>query len=269
MWKEYKETFDGVHASQRLKTEVMNMKREESFTKKRRIPAAALVAAILVIALAGTALAGVFDYLNLQVFSNAEDSGYTVTGSPMTKYPLSAFSPALLEASEARNGLAVVDILFDTWAEVREFVGLDIPCVWPDIRGDWTESYRVYLFHTGPDPESEHLWGVAITGTQRADCILSEIIVQIRTEYWQGDNAEITMRDSGTDGIFSQLDRYLMANGTTAEVVQYAGSEEYPHAFCEGYFMRNGILYDVASYGTASTLEETISRLYAILDAYK
>lgn len=57
MWKEYKETFDGVHASQRLKTEVLNMKREENAAGKRRIPAAALAAAILVIALAGTALA--------------------------------------------------------------------------------------------------------------------------------------------------------------------------------------------------------------------
>ena len=53
MWKEYKETFDGVHASQRLKTEVLNVKQEENAEKKRRIPAAALVAAMLVLVLAG------------------------------------------------------------------------------------------------------------------------------------------------------------------------------------------------------------------------
>lgn len=263
MWKEYKETFDGVHASQRLKTEVLNMKREENVTKRRRIPAAVLVAAILVIALAGTALAGVFDYLNLQVFSNAEDIGYAVTGSPMTKYPLSAFSPALLEASDSRDGLAVVDFSFDTWEEVRKFVGLDIPCIWPD--GDWTGSYRVYLFHTG----SDQLWGVDICSTQTAEVVLSQIEVQIRTEYWQSENVEAGLISPGTEGNYTQLDSYHMANGGTAEVVQYTGSEKYPHAFCEGYFMRNGILYNVISYGTTSTLEETISRLYAVLDAYE
>ena len=264
MWKEYKETFDSVHASRRLKAEVLNMKYEKNVTKKRRVPAA-LAVAVLVVVLAGTALAGVFDYLNLQIFSNEEYIGYTVTGSSMTKYPLGAFSPALLEASEARDGLAVVDFSFDTWEEVREFVGLDIPCIWPDSGEDWTGTYRVYLFHTG----SDQLWGVDIRSTQTAEAVLSQIEVQIRTEYWQGKDAEAGLRDSDTESSYTQLDSYHMANGSTAEVVQYTGSEKHPHAYCEGYFMQNGILYHVTSYGTTSTQEETISRLHTILDAYE
>ena len=56
MEKEYRELFDGVRASGRLRMEVMNMKREET-KRVRRIPRAALIAAALVLALAGTAVA--------------------------------------------------------------------------------------------------------------------------------------------------------------------------------------------------------------------
>ena len=55
MEKEYRELFDGVRASGRLRMEVMNMKREET-KRVRRIPRAALIAAALVLALAGTAV---------------------------------------------------------------------------------------------------------------------------------------------------------------------------------------------------------------------
>ena len=56
----YRETFDHVHASQALRQEVWSMtRRERNEEKRRRIPAAALIAAILVLALTGTTLAAV------------------------------------------------------------------------------------------------------------------------------------------------------------------------------------------------------------------
>ena len=56
----YRETFDQVHASQALRGEVWNMTtRERSKKKSRRIPAAALIAAILILTLTGTTLAAV------------------------------------------------------------------------------------------------------------------------------------------------------------------------------------------------------------------
>lgn len=239
-------------------------------TNKRRIPAAALAAALVVV-LAGTAfaagseaVAGFIERLTLQVFSGGEDIGYTVSGDSMTKYPLSAFSLPLLEASENRDGLAVVDLWFDTWDEVRDFLGRDIPCIWPDSGEGWAGPYHIYLFHTG----SDQLWGVDICNTQTTDVVLSQIKIQIRTEYWQGMNASAGLRDRGGEGCFTPLGGYHMSNGAEAELVQYTGPEDCPHANCEGFFMTDGILYNVTSYGTNSTLEETVSRLYKILDAF-
>ena len=60
MREQYRETFDEVHASDRLRQEVWNMTKEErAQPAKRRIPKAALIAAVLVLVLTGTALAAV------------------------------------------------------------------------------------------------------------------------------------------------------------------------------------------------------------------
>ena len=54
----YRETFDQIHASERLREEVMEVtKQERMTTAKRRVPKAACIAAALVVTLAGTALA--------------------------------------------------------------------------------------------------------------------------------------------------------------------------------------------------------------------
>lgn len=54
----YRETFDEVRASDKLRQEVWSMtKQEQNTPKRRRIPAAALAAAVLVLALTGTTLA--------------------------------------------------------------------------------------------------------------------------------------------------------------------------------------------------------------------
>lgn len=53
----YRETFDGIHASQSLRQEVLNMTKQEKTAVKRQIPRAALIAAVIVLVLAGTALA--------------------------------------------------------------------------------------------------------------------------------------------------------------------------------------------------------------------
>lgn len=60
MGNRYRETFDQVRASERLRKEVLEMvKKEQAVPPKRRIPKAALIAAVLILALAGTTLAAV------------------------------------------------------------------------------------------------------------------------------------------------------------------------------------------------------------------
>ena len=240
------------------KREVSGRKHVEH--KKPRVPAA-LAAAVLAAILTGTAFAAVMERLEIRIFPDAEEPGYTLDAVFMERYPLSAFSSALLEASETRGSLAVVKRQFGSWAEAEGFLGEDVPCVWPG--NGWDETYRVYLFHTGTD----RLWGVQVASTLHDGCVLAEITVGIRTECWQSDSGQAGLVED-TEGDFVRLDSYRMANGLTAEVIQYTGSAEHPHACCKGYFMREGMLYEVTAYGTLATLEETLDRLYSILDDY-
>lgn len=53
----YRKTFDEIHASEALRQEVLNMTRQEKAAVKRQIPRILLIAAIVVLVLAGTALA--------------------------------------------------------------------------------------------------------------------------------------------------------------------------------------------------------------------
>lgn len=238
---------------------------------RRRIPKGlrtGLIAACLCLALLGTAfaanpeaVAALIERLTVTITSTGEVTGYTVDGGSMTKYPLSAFSPALLAASEGRDA-PVVTLNFDTWDEVRAFLGEGIPCVWPAGEGDIDRRFTVSLFHT----ELEALWGVNIIVTHTTDVVHSEIEIQIRTECWPGDNAQAGL--GSPEGGFTHLESYPMPNGSTAEVIRYTGPEKFPHANCEGYFMQDGILYHITAYATNSTAGDAESRLHAILDSF-
>lgn len=239
---------------------------------KRRIPKAlraGLIAACLCLVLLGTAFAAnpeavtaFINRLTVTITSTEDDTGYTVDGGSMTKYPLSAFSPALLAASEGRDSAAVVTLNFDTWDEVQTFLGKDIPCVWPASEDDSNRRFTVYLFHT----ELDALWGVDVIVTHATDVVHSEIEIRIRTEHWQGNNAHAGL--GSPEGGFTHLDSYSMANGSTAEVIQYTGPEKYPHSNCEGYFMKDGILYRITTYATNPTAGDAEFLLHTILDSF-
>lgn len=244
---------------------------------RRRLPRpvrAGLIAACLCLALLGTAfaaapeaMAALIERLTVQISPSETDPGYSVTGGPMTKYPLSAFSPALIAASEGRGG-PVVSLIFDTWDEVQAFLGEDIPCVWPE---DWdTDWFQVILFHTG----SEVLWGVDIYSTDISR--QATVYVEIRTELWQGENASSGL---GTleGGSITQLPSYSMPNGAVAELVQVIDPETVyldgtPTGFrpqqCAGYFMRDGILYDVTAHSPVPPQESTETQLKTVLDSF-
>lgn len=245
---------------------------------KRRLPKLArtgLIAACLCLALLGTAFAAnpesvaqFIDRLTVHIFPDEKAPGYSVTGGAMTKYPLNAFSPALLAASENRDGPVVFDLHFDTWGEVQAFLGEDIPCVWPE---DWdTDWFQVVLFHT----ESEVLWGIDIYSTDLSR--QAQIQMKIRTELWQGENASSSMGTLPGGGI-TQLDSYPMANGATAELIQVTDPETVyadgtPTGFhsqrCAGYFMQDGILYTVTAFYPIPPQESTEAQLKTVLDSF-
>ena len=244
---------------------------------RRRLPRAAragLAAACLCLALLGTAaaanpeaVAALIDRLSVQISPSETNPGYSVTGGPMTKYPLSAFSPDLIAASEGRDG-PVVSLLFDTWDEVRAFLGEDIPCAWPQ---DWdTKWFQVLLFHTG----SEVLWGVDVCSVDISR--QAEVYVEVRTELWTGENAHAGMGtlDGGT---ITQLPGYSMPNGAVAELIQVTDPETVyvdgtPTGLrpqqCAGYFMQGGILYSVTAFSPVLPQESTEAQLKTVLDSF-
>ena len=77
MKKLYQETFDGVRASGRLREEVMDMTGLERTRRRRAVPKAALIAAVLAAVLAGTAVAA--ELLGLTV-SFVTSSGWNEDG---------------------------------------------------------------------------------------------------------------------------------------------------------------------------------------------
>lgn len=246
---------------------------------KRRMPKiarAGLIAACLCLALLGTAFAAgpeavaqLLDRLTVQIFSTGQDTGYTVDGAPMVKYPLSAFSPALLAASEGRDSPAApVSLIFHTWEEVQAFLGEDIPCIWP--QGWDTDWYQVLLFHT----EYEVLWGIDITSVDYSR--QADVYVNIRTELWPGEGARFSM--GLIDGSSAeQLSSYPMANGATAELVHVTEPETVyadgtPTGLrpqdCAGYFMQDGILYTVTAYSPVPPQEDVEAQLKTVLDSF-
>lgn len=128
MEKEYREMFDGVRASGRLRMEVMNMKREE--TKRiRRIPKAALIAAALVLALAGTALAAELlghIQINLKNPNETNTSGEGYTGGAVYQtIPAESLSEAALERAAEMEEICY-SWKFDSWSEAAAFLGLEL-----------------------------------------------------------------------------------------------------------------------------------------------
>lgn len=238
-----------------------------------RVIRTGLIAVCLCLALLGTAfaaapeaMAALIERLSVSTVSNEDHSGYTIQGD-MVQYPLSAFSPALLAASEGRESPAApVSLTFDTWDEVQAFLGGNIPCVWPGGGAGWdTDHFQVVLFHT----ELEVLWGVHIYSV---DLTRQAVIsVNIYTEHWPHRNDDIAGLLDAPGTSIEQLGSYPMASGAAAEIVVLSETDEteyIPQCGAHGFFMSSGILYQVETLGSVPSREETVSRLYAILDSF-
>lgn len=135
MEKQYRELFDGVHASRRLKTEVMNMKREES-KRTHRIPRAALIAAVLLIVLAGTAVAAeYFGWIRIKPISGwlgpdgpVDGSGYALTYENNGRFPAENLPEEVFAIGEEIGDVHLPErtITFDSWTDCEEFLGVEL-----------------------------------------------------------------------------------------------------------------------------------------------
>lgn len=224
---------------------------------------AAVIAACLCLALVGTGFAaGQFYRLMVRMeTADPESPGYSVQGN-VDKFPLDQFSGALLSASEARFGPgAVVQLEFDTFKEVQEFLGRDIPALWPNGGEGWTGRYCVYLFHT----EIDKLWMVEVWSF--SEDAQATITLTLYTEHWRGGlDTNIAGLHATSDDAIERLEPYPMPNGAEAEIILCKSIDpKYTGCNCLGHFIRGGILYTVEVTGGQ---EEAPSRLKAVLDCF-
>ena len=135
MEKEYRELFDEVHASRRLRMEVMNMKHEET-KHAHRIPRAALVAAALALVLAGTAVAAEhLGWIKIEPVSGwlgpdgpVDGGGYTLTYENDGRFPAESLSKEVFAIGEEIGDVHYPrrTIPFESWAACEKFLGVEL-----------------------------------------------------------------------------------------------------------------------------------------------
>ena len=229
MRKAYQELFDEVHASERLRTEVMNMKNTEStdMRPKRRIPAAALIAAVLVVVLAGTALAGEYlgrfriEWLSGFQTPGGEIDGYSVTLEDV-RFPAEELSDAVFTIGEEIGDVHQPhrQIAFDSWTECEEFLGVELAdnprlaelqkstCSFGRDRAHvWLALYYAPMLPTSIHADAYYRQGNEITVSQG---------VSIRTQYdiWGPEDRDYLVPQNGEDTL--EYEAYTMSNGTEA-----------------------------------------------------
>lgn len=217
------------------------------------------VAACLCVVLIGTAFA-IDEFYNFfsRLFVSEVGPTYELS-STVVRYPMDSFSDALLEASENRGSLAVVEREFDTWEEVRAFIGSTVDLVWPKVES-WEGRYYVYLFHTG----SNKLWRISVESLDLN--AKASVSLKIYTEHHIDET--VLLSTTYTEDTVEQMEPYTTAAGFSTDLVLIRGPESYPSVQCVGSFTRMGVIYSVETYGTMSTQEESVLLLRTLLDSF-
>ena len=285
MRETYKETFDGVHASQRLKTEVLNVRREENAAKKRRVPAAALVAAVLVIALAGTALAmELISRVQIQMVDPSAadelgvgefDVGY-IAHAELAPLPLEALSE---EARERAAGVTEYeDWAFDSWSEAAEFLGLNLAensalaelrkaVVTIPLPDNWSAYCRAAVV---VDPETP---GIPCSIFLRAAYARGKCSITESVRIWIAPPGQSKLHDSvntidadllitGLDTLRLQTETYVTPSGMEVSVVTHEVDDFIDYT---AYFVKDGFYYTVTTSGSSSAMDI----LKEVLDGYE
>lgn len=278
MRKAYQELFDGVRASDRLKMEVMNMKREE--TKRiRRIPRAALAAAVLVLALAGTALAAeYFGWVKLRTLGPEEMQGAeTLSGylaeAEYERIPLENLAGEALRRAAAipapeEGGWYGEAWRFDSWTEAEEFLGLELadnPVLEGMEKADHSFGYGE-AYAEGPClaiVDTDHgtpAWISVMARYQEGDCeVLQAAHPQFDVPAGKESGRALAGANAHIEGYGEyRTEQYVTPGGME---VQLAVSDGHQAA----YFVHNGVLFELVVDGGATHAQTLLKE---ILDAY-
>lgn len=291
MRKAYQELFDGVHASGKLRTEVMDMKHTENTSRnpRRRIPTAALAAAVLAAALAGTALAAELgSWLKMEAIHPNEE-GVSIEGLHVT----ANFTPISLEdlsgdilRRAAESEEAYFTVYFDTREAAADFMGLELARngVLGGLQqdGEVTSGGLALMGETGMAPAAlsicTHYKGKAYEVTE--------------TAYWEVDTpefAEYVGRAPGqwddvssvgatgeyyAEDVQYSLREYTTPGGLTAAIVQRSGVQKpFRHGpvfdlrCTTAYFVKDSSYYSLSC--KMDSFDDEMAMITGILDAYE
>lgn len=293
MKKEYRELFDEVHASQRLRTEVMNMKHEE-IKPTHRIPRAALIAAVLLIVLAGTAVAvEYFGWIKIEPINgwtgsngSVDGSGYALTYEDDGRFPAESLSEEVFAIGEEIGDVHLPHrtITFDSWTACEEFLGVELannPRL-KQMRKDAMRledrdgnTNRTYAYVSLSYSKQMPSYISASACYKEGDVNVSQS-AQILTQYafYDPEVSDIVVPQNGEEPL--RKETYITSDGTEAFI--FIDTYDTPistYTSCYAFFIRNNVRFTLnVSVKTHDRQEPTnapdaLATTKEILDAYE
>lgn len=283
MEKQYRELFDGVRASDRLRMEVMNMKREEN-KRIRRVPRAALIAAALAVILAGTALAAeLLGHVQIELKdpneTNTSGDGYT-GGAVLQTIPAESLSEAALErAAEMEDVLGNWE--FDSWSEAAAFLGLALQSSpkleeLPPVKKKGGCGAMV-LTHRGEDQQHNIPFFILLSTAYQADGCRITQAAQMKFHDPGYPQCETSLGFSKHRGE-TYLEEYTAHSGIQASIVTNtrktgAADGGIDRTTYTAYWVTDNVLYSlqIRTHGSADYPDSVraVEILKEILDAYE
>lgn len=279
MNRKYRETFAQVRASDRLRAEVMDMTELERRPPKRGVPRAALIAAVLALVLAGTAIAAeTLEWLKVDSVDGSREDffnepTYHVRGG-RGFVPLESLSPEIRERTaqaEASNGDKDA-YTFGTWSEMEEFLGLELA---DNPRLEQMDQRKNKVTLTGcPSISGNCIMQIGYLASTPYDIfVLSscksedgsqfDVMAVLYTEAFLAD----PQQDPDTLGYYipegdgTEVEEYLTPGGLAVTIVTDAGD-----SVIAAYFEKNDARFRISL--TVNT-DEAMALMKGVLDAYE
>lgn len=237
------------------KKEVASMKKNT----KRKIPGLTLVAAVLALVLAGTALAA--GYMERVRISPVDDyygdssgqEGYAVD-MPEGCIPAASLSEEVLTGCPGEGEGRSLSMTFDSRAEAEAFLGLDLSdnVEWEEIskQSNWTNQKQwdtcMVDVHYSPDAPENLPTSISVTTAyNKENCYVGEIVYCVT-------DAALPNTDPDAFGIMvpfygeTEFQEYVTANGIEATISKDVIPEDnfgYGRTFYAAHFIRNNLLH--------------------------
>lgn len=297
--EDYREAMDSLGFSDEGKERIMKNLMEQTTGKsgKRRNARPlrpVLIAAVLCLALLGTAVAAqIFAvHVDLQTNPNHPGDNYTVTGG-IAFFPVDSFSRqvqdlAVLHETTGKN--------FTSWAEMEEFLGWDLPCSTaldsarpgPSAKISGSKEATHILLHTYTADQG--LVSIGAEGNYLLDGIWIGQSAQLYTDKMEQNYKEYGQEGEEFNGGLVMLyekgsvmteETYTTPGGLTATIVEVEPAPDAvgPTTDYNAHFSINGIQYSVSArfYAVGMTADDaaaaddpahTLDVLKTVLDGF-